>query len=167
MLPQTIFYKSELNFGRTASVFNRHPDLHLYVRDSLSYEMASKKFKNVHVYMSPDMAHQLYPILSPVKPSGDTLFFLRTDIEKTPQQEQLERKGGSRTASKDWTSLYTAAERKALVLMMKLYRIPGARGALQRVWYRYSQFLVDKAIREFGAYERSSLPGCMVTSSPA
>jgi pyruvyl transferase EpsO len=158
MLPQTIFYKSELNFGRTAAIFNRHPDLHLYVRDTLSYELARKKFKNIKVFMSPDMAHQLYPIASPSRPSGETLFFLRTDIEKTPQQEKLERAAGTNSASKDWTSLYTAAERKALVLMMKLYRLPGARGLLQRIWYPYSQFLVNKAIREFGAY------GSIVTS---
>ncbi|KKC47545.1 hypothetical protein VE23_10935 [Paenibacillus sp. D9] len=158
MLPQTIFYKSELNIGRTAAVFNRHRDLHLYVRDTLSYEMARKKFKNIKVFMSPDMAHQLYPIASASPPSGETLFFLRNDIEKTPQQELLERSGGASSATKDWTSLYTAAERKALVVMMKLYRLPGARGPLQRIWYRYSQFLVNKAIREFGAY------GSIVTS---
>ncbi|WP_245851111.1 polysaccharide pyruvyl transferase family protein [Paenibacillus herberti] len=158
MLPQTIFYKSELNFGRTAAILNRHGDVHLYVRDSLSYEMARKKFKNVHVYMSPDMAHQLYPIESPSVAQGDTLFFLRTDIEKTSQQEQLEKQSGARSASLDWTSLYTPMERKALVLLMKLYRLPGARGPLQRIWYGYSQYLVDKAIREFGLY------GSIVTS---
>ncbi|QJC53343.1 exopolysaccharide biosynthesis protein [Paenibacillus albicereus] len=159
MLPQTIFYKSELNFGRTAAIFNRHPDLHLYVRDTLSYEMARKKFKNVKVQMSPDMAHQLYPIDSPgPADAAGTLFFLRTDIEKTAEQEKLEAASGARTDSKDWTSLYTAAERKALVLMMKLYRLPGTQGLLRRIWYRYSQFLVDKAIREFGNY------GSIVTS---
>ncbi|MGN7455225.1 polysaccharide pyruvyl transferase family protein [Paenibacillus pasadenensis] len=151
VLPQTIFYKSELNFGRTASILNRHPDLHLYVRDSLSYEMASKKFKNVQVYLSPDMAHQLYPIAAPEHPTKDTLFFLRTDVEKTPEQEKLERKAGG-SESKDWQHLYHPAERKGIVLIMKLYRFTAARGLLQRVWYRYSQHLVDKAVRQFGSY---------------
>ncbi|MCM3748270.1 polysaccharide pyruvyl transferase family protein [Paenibacillus pasadenensis] len=153
MLPQTIFYKSELNFGRTAAILNRHRDVHLYVRDSISYEMARKKFKNVQVFLSPDMAHQLYPIAQPESPQGSTLFFLRTDIEKTPMQERLESQSGAQSASLDWTSLYTPMERKALVLMMKLYRLPGARKPMQRIWYQYSQYLVDKAIREFSRYE--------------
>ena len=51
MLPQTIFYKSETEFDRTAQIFNGHPDVHLYVRDSLSYQLATKRFHRCGVYM--------------------------------------------------------------------------------------------------------------------
>lgn len=86
ILPQTIFYDKESEFDRTAQIFNKHKDVHLFVRDTLSYHMAAQKFTTCNLYLSPDMAHQLWPILSKSSPGKELLCFFRTDIEKTREQ---------------------------------------------------------------------------------
>src|SRR5690606_34393653 len=118
MLPQTIFYKEESEFDRTAEVFNKHDDVHLYVRDTLSYEMATKKFHRCSVQLMPDMSHQLWPIQPKSNPGKEMRCFFRTDIEKTSEQEQLESSG--RGDYLDWTSLYNRVEKKSINSIVRL-----------------------------------------------
>lgn len=53
ILPQTIHYKDVREFDRTADILNRHKDVHLFVRDTLSLDMAKDKFHRCGVYLSP------------------------------------------------------------------------------------------------------------------
>jgi pyruvyl transferase EpsO len=150
MLPQTIFYKSEFEFERTAQIFNRHKDVHLYVRDTLSYELATQKFPECHVYLSPDMAHQLWPIVSKGSPTRDLLCFFRTDIEKTREQEQLE--GIGRGDYLDWISLYSRVEKKSINMIVRMMRRGSGRLPMQAIWGKYTDYLVDKAVKRFSGY---------------
>ncbi|GGH15430.1 polysaccharide pyruvyl transferase family protein [Paenibacillus segetis] len=150
ILPQTIFYKEESEFDRTAQIFNRHNDLHLYVRDTLSHDMASNKFHEIHVYLSPDMAHQLWPIMPKSSPGKDLLYFFRTDIEKTREQEQLESSG--RGDYLDWTSLYNRVEKKSINMIVGLMRKGSGPLPLQAIWGKYTDYLVGKAVKRFSGY---------------
>ncbi|QJD87442.1 polysaccharide pyruvyl transferase family protein [Cohnella herbarum] len=150
ILPQTIYYKYEVEFDRTALVFNRHNDVHLFVRDPLSYEMSAMKFHKCSVYLSPDMAHQLWPIRPKSSPGKDLLCFFRTDIEKTSEQEQLEKSG--RGDYLDWTSLYNRVEKKSIYMIVRMMRKGGGALPLQAIWGKYTDYLVDKAVKRFSGY---------------
>lgn len=150
ILPQTIFYKEESEFDRTAQIFNKHNDLHLYVRDTLSHDMASSKFNEINVYLSPDMAHQLWPIMPTSSPGKELLYFFRTDIEKTRQQEQLELSG--RGDYLDWTSLYNRFEKKSINMIVNLMRKGSGPLPMQAIWGKYTDYLVDKAVKRFSGY---------------
>jgi len=150
ILPQTIYYKSVFEWERTAAILRRHPDLHLFVRDTLSLEMAREWLDTRNVYLSPDMAHQLWPIRSPVVPDKELLRFLRTDIEKSSEQQRWE--SGEAGDCLDWPTLYGSMERKSIRLLSGMMRSGIAVSSASRVWGKYADYLVRKAIERFGRY---------------
>lgn len=150
MLPQTIFYKKDSEFDRTARIFNGHKDVHLYVRDTLSYDAASRKFHKCCVYLSPDMAHQLWPIKAKSSPGKDLLCFFRTDIEKTSEQAQLELAGQGDYL--DWTSLYNRVEKKSINMIVRIMKKGSGALPMQAIWGKYTDYLVDKAVKRFSGY---------------
>ena len=63
IFPQTIYFSSTEN-GRmelenSAKIYNRHPDLTLYVRGMESFDFARTHFGNVKTVLMPDMVHLL------------------------------------------------------------------------------------------------------------
>lgn len=86
MLPQTIFFKSDEKRDQSAAVFRRHPDVHIFIRDRVSQQIAGLFSDNV--YLVPDMAHQLYPIASVSNGKG-VLRIERVDVEKPVVPESL------------------------------------------------------------------------------
>lgn len=86
MLPQTIFFSSDAKRDRSAALFRRHPDLHIFIRDRVSQQIAG--LFSDHVYLVPDMAHQLYPIASHGSGKG-VLRIERVDLEKPDVPESL------------------------------------------------------------------------------
>jgi pyruvyl transferase EpsO len=60
ILPQTIHFRSKDTYDECCKLFSQHTDLHICVRDRQSYELALPMSR--HVYLLPDMAHQLWPI---------------------------------------------------------------------------------------------------------
>ncbi|WP_141501961.1 polysaccharide pyruvyl transferase family protein [Paenibacillus luteus] len=150
LLPQTIFFKSEAEYDRTARIFNGHKDVHLFVRDTLTYGVAAQKFDRCCVYLSPDMAHQLWPILPKSAPGKELLCFFRTDIEKTSEQESFESAG--RGDYLDWASLYNKVERKSIKMIGQMMMKSGVPLPMQAIWGKYSDYLVDKAVKRFSGY---------------
>lgn len=86
MLPQTIFFSTDEKRDRSAAVFRRHNDVHIFIRDKVSQGIA-RQFSD-HVYLVPDMAHQLYPIASTGNGRG-VLRIERVDVEKPAVPESL------------------------------------------------------------------------------
>ena len=88
VLPQTLFYKSQETLEKSAALFRQHQDCHLLARD----ERTANAFKQFspNVYLSPDMAHELYGTL-PTKntQTGQSLYFLRKDIEASDIEKML------------------------------------------------------------------------------
>ncbi|MFC5703851.1 polysaccharide pyruvyl transferase family protein [Cohnella faecalis] len=150
MLPQTIFYKDVREFERTAAILNRHPDVHLYVRDTLSLDMARDKFGRCGVYLSPDMAHQLWPIRGRTDPDKELLRFLRTDIEKTAGQDRLEASGTGDCL--DWSTLYSRTEQRTIRVFSGVLRKGKGKLPVGQIWSRYTDRLVKKAVDRFGHY---------------
>ncbi|WP_082083791.1 polysaccharide pyruvyl transferase family protein [Paenibacillus beijingensis] len=150
MLPQTIFYHDEKELLKTAAVFNKHKDVHLYVRDTLSYKIATDHFSTCNVYMSPDMAHQLWPIRTSSNPDKELLCFFRMDIEKTAEQEKLE--SSNKADYLDWVNLYSRSQNKIIRLIAKvMQRSPGL--PMYWVWSKYTDHLVGKAVNRFSRYQ--------------
>ncbi|WP_027092720.1 polysaccharide pyruvyl transferase family protein [Cohnella thermotolerans] len=150
MLPQTIFYSNVSEFDKTADILNRHPDVHLFVRDTLSLEMAKDKFRRCNVYLCPDMAHQLWPIRSRSGPEKELLRFLRTDIEKTAGQEELEASGAGDCL--DWPTLYSRAEQRSIRAFAVMLSKGRGRLPVGKIWGKYADHLVRKAVDKFGHY---------------
>ncbi len=59
ILPQTIYFQENDNLQRAAKIFNNHQNLTIFVRDTRSYDVATKHFHNCRVFLSPDMAFML------------------------------------------------------------------------------------------------------------
>jgi pyruvyl transferase EpsO len=58
-LPQSIYFADPDNAARAARIFNAHPNLTLFAREAVSYQLAQQYFPNCRVLQAPDMALQL------------------------------------------------------------------------------------------------------------
>jgi pyruvyl transferase EpsO len=107
VMPQTIYYIQPDGLGRAADRLNRHPDLTLVVRDTVSYDLA-KPFFGERLIPSPDMAHELWPSLLATVNGGEAhegpLFFMRTDEEKGRVFEAFD---AHRPEFVDWANVVT------------------------------------------------------------
>lgn len=151
LLPQTVFYNNEDALQRTVSIFNKHDDLHLYLRDEKSFQLVTKHFPNCNVRLMPDMAHQLWPIKVNYVPRKERLNFLRMDIEAN--SEQLSVTSKIQGDSLDWATLYNRYERKLVQYAGGGLRRCKGSTLLQIGWKIYSDYLVNKSIRRFANYE--------------
>ncbi|MGL5838587.1 MAG: polysaccharide pyruvyl transferase family protein [Sphingorhabdus sp.] len=77
--PQTLFYKSQEALDRTARIIERHGAFTLYVRDHVSYDLATRNFQ-CQIRLCPDMAFCM-GFLKRHRPDLDLLLHLRTDME--------------------------------------------------------------------------------------
>lgn len=88
ILPQTIHFTNEERIQKASRAMNAHPDLHLFVRDRASLEIAEKHFANCSPILAADMATFLYPLPKKLRCSLPTeiereIFFLaRRDKER-------------------------------------------------------------------------------------
>jgi pyruvyl transferase EpsO len=155
VLPQTIHFSSPAERQRSAKLFRQHPDVHLCVRDAASHEIALE-FSD-HVYLLPDMAHQLYRLPSPSTPSPHgNLRISRTDDERLAVYQANETPMDITT---DWPALLGDSERHIETfrqVMRKSHKLGLTRVAnrlLMDSWARYSNMLVSNAIELFARHE--------------
>ncbi|MGL5937573.1 MAG: polysaccharide pyruvyl transferase family protein [Phocaeicola sp.] len=107
ILPQTIYYEENSNLLKDAESMSKHKDLHICARDSKSFELLQKHFKNKHLLV-PDMAFCIPPKSLDKYRSSEkevALFLKRTDKELsttnyTPQTNLP-------IDTKDWPSMET------------------------------------------------------------
>jgi pyruvyl transferase EpsO len=152
ILPQTIHFRSRSGYDACCSAFSRHPDLHICVRDRVSYELALPMSR--HVYLLPDMAHQLWPIQrSRPSDSGRRLALVRADQE-TAGCEVIDY-----DARTDWRQLIGRRHawfrnmRRALLALhlMRLDRF--IRPHEQEIWIAYATKLVREAVDYFSRFD--------------
>lgn len=55
ILPQSVYYNDLNNLEKDAEILNKHPDLHILVRDRESFELLNKHL-TCKIYLVPDMA---------------------------------------------------------------------------------------------------------------
>jgi exopolysaccharide biosynthesis predicted pyruvyltransferase EpsI len=87
ILPQTVFFRHEHSLEQARRVMNQHPNLTLFTRDRISYDLACQAFDNCRVLMAPDAALQLTDLASfPIPgPRHGLLYHCRKDIELQTQ----------------------------------------------------------------------------------
>jgi exopolysaccharide biosynthesis predicted pyruvyltransferase EpsI len=89
ILPQTIYFREPQNLEKAKQVFNSHPNLTLFCRDRVSYEIAKKHFYDCQIKLAPDMAFQLleprYKLedLQVGSKTGESLYLKRKDKENS------------------------------------------------------------------------------------
>lgn len=153
ILPQTIYFESDLEYQKCCKVLREHPDLHICVRDERSFELASEMTKNV--YLMPDMAHQLYPIKHNVDMrSQSTLYMKREDKESMRDVMRIHY-----DKKTDWSAFLKDYKYKLKFHMglQKLFNIMGLNSLLSeyttQIWLRCVDKLVNKSVSLFGEYE--------------
>jgi pyruvyl transferase EpsO len=151
IFPQTIYFRSQSAYAECCRIFSKHPDLHICVRDRKSLELALPMSR--HVYLLPDMAHQLWPIQR-VRPwEGRHLALLRTDTEcaggevidfdvRTDWRELVRRK-----------NTWIRRMRKMLGALHLAHLDSGIVPREMNLWINYATKLVGEAVDLFSRFE--------------
>ncbi|MES2354979.1 MAG: polysaccharide pyruvyl transferase family protein [Pseudomonadota bacterium] len=157
ILPQTIHFADPKRLAESAQSMQRHPDLHIFTRDEISYRLARNSGLSKNVYLSPDMAHQLWPRYAvenaPASP-GKTLFLIRTDLEKSPVPSALTDEQASFV---DWSNLLKPIDPAIIKFFTLSLRLNGYLGnclPLRRLWFSYANMLVRRAIKLYQPHEK-------------
>ncbi|MFN2744352.1 MULTISPECIES: polysaccharide pyruvyl transferase family protein [unclassified Bacillus (in: firmicutes)] len=151
ILPQSIYYEKEENIKRTRDILTPHPDLHLFARETASFQFAAEHFGIKNLRMMPDMAHQLWPIAPSEKPSASVLRLIRTDKEAN---SSLQTAGEPDTY--DWNVILSDRDKRGIKRLQTLNILNKKAGnplPIASYWRRYSDSLVSKSVRFFSRYE--------------
>jgi len=151
ILPQTIHFSSPEKYEACCALFSKHPDLHIFVRDTKSANLARRMTPNV--YLSPDMAHQLWPMKTAKRPQFDQLAFKRTDGERSNSARVDE------SHSIDWPALIgwhgTAVRIYARLGKLSLLRKSKfAANIHSEIWCRYAKYLESLSASHFSRYKK-------------
>ncbi|MCM3412439.1 polysaccharide pyruvyl transferase family protein [Metabacillus litoralis] len=154
ILPQSIYYNDKHIMEKDFTLFSKHKNLHLYVRDQNSYKIATQYLKNV--YLSQDMAHALYPVISKREFKYNTLYFFRKDKERTEVDfTQIEIDPAHIF---DWDQLYSSSDNKIINIFKKahnsykIYKYFPV-NFLSKLWYLYASYKINQAIKMCSKYE--------------
>lgn len=155
VLPQSLHFSSPEKMQESARLFRMHADVHLCVRDQVSYEMALQFTDNV--YLLPDMAHQLYPMRAAGAESPEgSLRISRVDDEST---HQAALRNMVSTTVTDWPEFVGQREvrinlfRRAIGAFFRRGLGWSANSILMRLWIAYSGRLIADAAQLFARHE--------------
>lgn len=148
ILPQTMHFEKRENLLKSTEIYNQHNDLHLFLRDTKCYTEAQSDF-TCNLYLSPDMAHQLYPIQTKT-PTKKELFFIRVDKEATSDNNYHNSIDWQDVVSKTDLRIMGKIEQKSARLNRKLgiEVLPVA-----KMWQIHTDKIVNKSIGIFADYE--------------
>lgn len=162
VLPQTAFFSSEAAKAKSQAVFAQHKNCYLFARDERTLKLMQDFSPNV--YLSPDMAHQLYggyPISEEQaqQKREHQLYFLRKDIEASSIEKNLSVTLPAGTAIKDWGDILTAKDHKIelwisrIARLINQFKLNFAKNQINDFWYRYAQEVVMRSYQEFSSYD--------------
>lgn len=151
ILPQTLYYESRSNYEASCRALSAHDDLHICVRDKVSFDMA--KNMSEKVYLMPDMAHQLYPIKATQHPKQNRVIIQRVDKEAS----SLEASDYSPDVVMDWDQLlgkkvYISTLLQKSAHISKNLKYDFFRKNIIKAWLRYSNYLSRQAIDLFSQH---------------
>lgn len=153
ILPQTIYFESEVEYKNTCDVFKQHPDLHICIRDERSFELAKEMSKNI--YLMPDMAHQLYPIKYNAQNSSEMILFIKRMDKEAIEGDNLI-KCDTQT---DWGKLLEKYNNcvRFHFLFQKGLQILGLNrylsGFTSKIWISCAEKLVNESIVLFAEHD--------------
>jgi pyruvyl transferase EpsO len=150
LLPQSIYFKNKKNENSCREIFINHPNLHIYVRDKKSFEIAKSFSKNV--MLMPDMAHSLHPLIDikEICNYGDSRKILnlrRRDNENTEINALISKK------TFDWDDIISPRELLTLKLFSLLQRTPIVKYKLNTYWKKNSSYLFFKSVQFFNNFD--------------
>lgn len=149
ILPQTVYFKDQENLLRAKKVFSAHRDLHIYARDKRSLDFLRTNGFSNNLYLSPDMAHELWPLTPSTSPSQNNLALLRKDKEINKNMKILL---NNNQDILDWPDLVTKQDTNKVKTIKYDYRKRKLGDA--SAWYRFSDYLIHKAVTLFSQYNQ-------------
>lgn len=150
ILPQTVYFKNPKALEHVSGIFSKHQDLHLFVRDKLSYNLAKKNLCD-NVYLTPDMAHALWPIHPTTVKNPNRLLLLRRDIERGPDGCI---KPNSGDYILDWPQFFTSSEKTEIKILIDYHSIKKRVQFLPALylWRLFTRKIVKRVIKLFSEY---------------
>lgn len=89
IMPSTIYYDDMKQFYNSARIYNSHKKLHIYARESISYDMMKDVYHNVE--LAPDMVFSLNACKQVDYDRQGCLLCLRSDCERTLNDTDVNR----------------------------------------------------------------------------
>lgn len=154
VLPQTLYFKDEKNLEKSAALFRQHNDCHLLARDERTFE-TFKQF-SPNVYLSPDMAHELYGTLSTKNnQTGEQLYFLRKDIEASQVEKNILATLPANANVKDWDDILSGMDDIVLAISWRLDKFANKhnwgwlKNLCHQFWFSYTKGIVNRVAKVF------------------
>jgi pyruvyl transferase EpsO len=156
ILPQTIHFNSQDEYERSCYQLRKHQDLHVCVRDMVSYNLAKNMSNNV--YLMPDMAHQLYPINSMTQLAPKEIYyFKRRDIEFKADVDSLPLANIDQTG--DWPNLTGTLNESIIIFIRRIHRVFSMLGlnrftakVTSKLWVCYVEYLCNRIFKKIGQF---------------
>ncbi|GAA0540125.1 polysaccharide pyruvyl transferase family protein [Chitinophaga japonensis] len=161
IFPQTAYYKEPRRLKREARVINAHKDLHLCLRDHVSYEMISRYVDKEKLLLLPDMAFCLdLSAHHTVAATGRVLILKRTDHELSDDfnladlmtdcgEKAVEIRDwpsyGNTQAHTRWITRFDSIERRLSEVMV---RLPGLQALVDPAFGLRSPKNMDKYVQQ-------------------
>lgn len=175
ILPQTITYTDESLIAKEASLYARHKNLFICARDKASFAILQKYFSSNNLFLLPDTAIGLYPILPKRKvASGNGILEIRR-VDKELLEKSFERDNCKEVYVADWNTILNDIKiNRVLLLWRCLKRLSRAFGGfwcriqdyyLVHVMYRYVFRRIPQYVLQYKEVHTTRLHGfilCML-----
>lgn len=161
VLPQTAFFSKAENLKASSDIFQTHPQCYLFARDDMTKGIMSA-FSN-NVFLSPDMAHQLYgslPTKTQEPNKNNTLYFLRKDIEASDIERNVQATLSAQDIVRDWEDVINFQDRVVLKLsnvlsvIGKKYQSKWIKDIVNTIWFNHSNRIINRMIKLFSSYDK-------------
>jgi pyruvyl transferase EpsO len=135
-LPQSIYFADPDNAARAACIFNAHPNLTLFAREAVSYQLAQQYFPHCRVFQAPDMAFQLGKLpdlaIAPDSTQG-LLWHQRRDPE---HQAAFTPTPNVEVEMQDWRACEWVYHWQSPYAQQWLWQLPGLDRLVRELWQR-------------------------------
>ncbi|MGD8172073.1 polysaccharide pyruvyl transferase family protein [Vibrio sp. TRT 21S02] len=149
-LPQTIHFSSQVELEKSAKVFKGHNDVHIFVRDTKSLDIAKEFTDNVG--LMPDMAHSLHPIVDLREVESTEIVdykilnLRRVDVEKVDVKTDISK------PSFDWINIITPWDVIHQSWIERTHTLPMFSNRSINSWKHHSDSLVFRSINHFSSF---------------
>lgn len=150
-LPQSIYYKNNLNLENSINVFKQHNNVKMYVRDKDSFEIA--KLLTENVVLMPDMAHSLHPLIEKSEvvcldsKNKRILNLVRNDCEGVVFNREIKKR------SFDWSDLCSTSDVVIQRIINASRRTPFFSELMLKNWLVQVNYNVNNAISYVEKYD--------------
>ncbi|MCW9718213.1 polysaccharide pyruvyl transferase family protein [Avibacterium sp. 21-599] len=164
VMPQTAYFSHPQAKEKSAAIFSAHKDCYLFARDQATYQLMKAQFSD-KVFLSPDMAHQLYGSAllqkqrAVQKSAEKTLYFLRKDIEASHLEKNIQAALPTSAEIKDWEDILTTQDKyyericSGLAKIANKYHQPWLKNVVNNLWYRHSLAVIERCKEIFQGYD--------------